>query len=91
MKQKYAKPSLVIERFALTQSIAEYCGPSPSGSSLGNNYHSDSHTCYWDFGGYVAFAEGNDACADVQVKTGDIIEGFCYNNPGGLTAIFASV
>ena len=89
MKQSYVKPRMIIERFALTQSIAAGCGAVPGGNTLGQPAHYYKSTCAWDVGGILLFLD-REICKDVQVGEKDQVMGYCYNNPDGGTAIFGS-
>lgn len=89
MKQTYVKPRMIVERFALTQSIASGCGVAPGGGTLGVPAHYNKNTCAWDVGGILLFIDAN-ICTDMQVGENDQVMGYCYNNPEGGTAIFSS-
>ena len=89
MKQTYVKPRIMIERFALTQSIASGCGAVPSGSTLGEPAHYHKSTCAWNVGGILLFIDPN-ICKDKQIGENDEFMGYCYNNPDGGIAIFGS-
>ena len=88
MKQVYVKPRIIVERFALTQSIASGCGV-VGGSTLGNPTHQNKYDCAWNLGGQLIFMEGMSQCSDIPVKEDGEITGICYNNPDG-AMIFAS-
>ena len=88
MKQNYVKPSIVIERFDLTQSIASGCGASAT-NTLGKPVQWAKHVCAWDVGGILFFLDGMNVCANVQVKENEEVYGVCYNNPEG-AMIFSS-
>lgn len=89
MKQKYVKPSIIVERFALTQSIASGCGV-VGGSTLGSPMQQNKHDCAWDLGNQLIFLQGMNVCMDVQVEENDEVFGICYNNPNG-NMIFGSL
>ena len=89
MKQAYVKPRIMIERFALTQSIAASCTVA-GGSSLGKPTNWSKSTCAWDMGGLLIFLDGMNVCVNVQVENENVdFEGVCYNNPDG-AMIFSS-
>lgn len=89
MKLKYTKPAIVIERFALTQSIAAACSAASS-STVGDPNIWDKHDCAW--------VVGTDAIWDIEVSSKcnfdwdlDVpFDGICYNNPDGGQTIFSS-
>ena len=88
MKTKYEKPSLHIEYFALSQSIAISCGWTDE-AFVGKPTHADKSVCGWDDGfGEVYWATkppcGGDYDPDLDV--GEV----CYNAPNGQPQIFAS-
>lgn len=76
MKKTYVKPSLYVESFGLTQSIAAGC--TAQNSDLGTPSHAMPQFCGWDFMGQTYFSAGvNEDC-----KAGEI-EIVCYNAPNG--------
>ena len=83
MKSKYVKPTLAVEMFSLTQSIARDCGDSIPKSQLTSN---DIHSCAWDLGGgATVFIPGPNCVID-----GTTMEYVCYNNPSEGNLIFRS-
>jgi len=90
MKQKYVKPSIIVERFALTQSIASGCGTSAT-NTLGKPMQWSKSTCAWDVGGIIMFLNTMaDICEDERVDSENMeVNGYCYNNPDG-SMIFSS-
>ncbi len=89
MKQTYVKPRIIIERFALTQSIASGCG-AVADNSLGQPTQWSKSTCAWDVGGYTFFLDTmTNICKDYKLSENDDLYGFCYNNPEG-SMIFSS-
>lgn len=83
MKNKYVKPTLSVEMFGLTQSIARDCGDSIPQSQLTLN---DAHTCAWDLGGgTTVFIVGQHCMID-----GTTMDYVCYNNPSEGNYIFRS-
>lgn len=89
MKARYVKPELMVESFTLTQNIANTCSVPGGGNSLGSPTHGDKGTCGWDVGGIILWLEGNIACTE-KLGEDDVVEGICYNNPGGDLTIFGS-
>ena len=83
MKNKYEKPTMAVEMFLLTQSIARDCGDNIPDSQLSLN---DANTCYWDMGGgATVFIAGQHCMID-----GTKMEFVCYNNPSEGNYIFRS-
>ena len=82
MKKTYLKPSLYVESFSLTQSIAKGCTAEVHG--LGEPSINNSDTCGWDFEGMTFFAYGvNPDCVHGELEL------VCYNAPNG-NIMFAS-
>lgn len=93
MKQSYVKPRIIIERFALTQSIAAGCGAITGGNTLGGPTSGSVNTCVWDMINYALFVTTNNNCDPVYAVEPDenvLVNGYCYNNPEGGTAVFSS-
>ena len=88
MKAKYVKPALVMERFELTQSIANGCNVDPDGP-LGDPNHYSKATCGWDMGNVVLWTVENAGCTEKEDPDADWV-GVCYNNPDGFNKIFGS-
>ena len=94
MKEKYIKPALFVESFALSQTIARNCGDTHSNTEVGSNHYNED-TCEWDVGDCTLFY-GERCDEDMTVKEGmsleEILEFFdlCYNNPSGLQTVFSS-
>lgn len=83
MKEKYVKPTLCVEMFCLTQSIARDCGDSIPQSQLTLG---DAQTCYWDLGGgHKVFITPHPCSID-----GENMGFVCYNNPSEGNYIFRS-
>lgn len=82
MKKPYIKPSLYVESFSLTQSIATGCTAQKNG--MGDPSFSYASTCGWDFYGQTYFSNGVVS----DCKAGEI-EIVCYNAPNG-NIMFAS-
>lgn len=89
MKKTYQKPKISIERFVLSQTIAQSCGY-VSGSSSGKPTHTNKNTCGWDDGyGEVYWLNAENSCKELVGE--DFTNGeVCYNNPNGGVSIFAS-
>ena len=87
MKQTYVKPSIVVERFSLAQSIAADCAP--RNDAWGHCNHWSKSTCGWQFpDGTIAWLDPN-VCNDIYGAF-DEINGLCYNSPKGGMTIFGS-
>ena len=84
MKAKYVKPTLCVEMFCLTQSIARDCSDSIPASQV---TYGDPNSCYWDMGGTnnTVFIV-NQHCKIDGTKMGYV----CYNNPSEGNYIFRS-
>lgn len=88
MKAKYVKPALVMERFELTQAIANGCNADPN-SSIGDPMHYTKTTCAWNVNGTLIFIAGSGTgCMFGDAETQ--WSGLCYNNPDGGQTIFGS-
>lgn len=89
MKKTYQKPKISVERFTLSQTIAQSCGYVSGGESSGHPAHADKNTCGWDDGHGDVYWLTPDVCGEV---VGDSFTNgeFCYNNPSGGITIFAS-
>ena len=87
MKQKYVKPMVNIEYFALSQSIALNCGKNLDED---NKTWREKYECGWDItggtGAVVLFVEGVRDCNQLAEE----FEGVCYNNPEGGFNVFDS-
>lgn len=87
MKQTYVKPSIVVEDFSLTQSIANTCGV--HNNEWGHCNHWNKETCGWETpGGDIIWLE-HSVCTDAYGPDDEFI-GICYNNPGNGMTIFGS-
>lgn len=88
MKEKYVKPSMIIERFTLTSTIANNCADFIQKEYL---TLSTKGSCGWNIGGGFTVFERAPVCMiesnDWVTDSGDII---CYNNPVGGANIFGS-
>jgi hypothetical protein len=85
VKEKYIKPAMMIERFALSSTIAKTCTDYVDPESLiGAN---SVPVCKWDFGaGMLIFASETNCTMDYN----EIDSIICYNNPGEGQYIFSS-
>ena len=88
MKKKYEKPGLYIENFALSQSIAMDCNLDKKNSgTVGFPTHGDIDTCGWSDSVDVVWLNTTNC---TQIADNDfIVDAGCYNNPAGLTSLFA--
>lgn len=88
MKKAYQKPQISVEKFTLSQTIAQSCGY-VSGGSSGYPAHADKNTCGWNDGYEDVYWLESSICKDVvgeDFSNGEV----CYNNPNGGVSIFAS-
>jgi hypothetical protein len=86
MKKTYKKPMMIVEWFALSQTIATGCGDL---SSYGSPTLTRIANCAWDFNGdYLLFLEGNNNC-EYPIEDGTI-DGLCYNTPSEGLNLFHS-
>lgn len=90
MKKAYKKPLLIVERFALTQTIAAGCSPADGLPGLVTFASVDS--CGFDMSwggglgtGLVLFT--NEHYCDLLTESFD---GICYNGPNGGLNVFSS-
>lgn len=88
MKQTYVKPSIVVERFSLAQSIASGCDA--RNEDWGHCNHWSKNTCGWQLpDGYTVIWASNPPCNDLYGPD-EPFQGICYNNPEGGMTIFGS-
>ena len=90
MKQVYSKPTLIMESFVMTQSVANECNVVPNGGSLGRPGFADKAVCGWNLGNMVLFIDSPDVNCSMDVGPNDEVFGMCYNNPNPDNAIFGS-
>ncbi|MCD7807962.1 MAG: hypothetical protein LUH02_01360 [Erysipelotrichaceae bacterium] len=91
MKKKYEKPGLIYESFELNQTIAESCGVTGGGNSLGTPSHWSKDTCGWSIGGnIVLWGSASNGCNDIVENDDGAPDGMCYNNPSPGQTIFSS-
>lgn len=90
MKKTYVKPTINLESFVLTQSIAHDCGDNLTFSYATLKYKG---SCGWDLtglgdpnSGMVLFMNDQSVCSLPTAS----IEGVCYNNPQGGYNVFNS-
>lgn len=88
MKQTYVKPSIVVERFSLAQSIAAGCAPHNDG--WGHCNHWSKSTCGWVLPDGVNIAWISAPVCNDFYGENESIYGICYNNPEGGMTIFGS-
>ena len=91
MKRQYTRPTLRIERFSLSQTVASSCGDF-TGSTLGKPSSGDKVSCGWDVGGYIVWVADSQSAHDCNVHMSEDarFEAVCYNNPNGGLTIFGS-
>lgn len=82
MKKAYNKPLLIVERFALSQTIATGCGENVVGEPL----HTRTYNCAWDMGG-VIILQTTEICGE---NASDVWDFVCYNAPEPSMSIFHS-
>jgi len=91
MKERYVKPIVMVERFSLAQSIAVSCG-APVGNDFGPNSTSAT-TCTWTADSVDLFIAGitNGCWLGPESEDEDyVVDGYCYNNPDDMFAMFSS-
>lgn len=82
MKRRYKKPTLIVESFMLSQTIASNCGEN---LDLGMATMGTKETCGWDIGGIEIFMD--PAVCDLPTE---FFEGVCYHAPEGGMNVFGS-
>lgn len=96
MKEKYFKPKIHFESFALTQTIARDCGYTSGGTS-GYPTHYNEDTCVWDAGVVIIFfTNTEESGCDLGPNPDDPdevfeYEDFCYNGPTPGMELFSSI
>lgn len=83
MKRVYVKPTLYIERFTLTQTIASGC--SPSNPDFGMPNQASQEVCGWNIYGIEIFTN-----SDICDFPTEYFEGVCYNAPENGIIAFAT-
>ncbi len=90
MKMEYVKPSMIVERFTLSQSIAAPCNAATDPARPYGDPNSGSrYSCTWEFQGDILFASENQSCV-LKLKDGAEFGIICYNNPSVDLAVFGS-
>lgn len=91
MKMAYVKPSMIVERFTLSQSIAAPCTAASDPSKLyGDPNQQTRSTCQWVYGDDILFTAGNTKGCNLELSEGVDVGIFCYNNPDPDLAVFGS-
>lgn len=91
MKMNYVKPSIIVERFALSQNITNGCNAKHWDSFIGGPAQWSKTTCGWkDPIGDIYFVDAVAACSTKVGVDDDVFGGICYNNPNPDLAIFGS-
>lgn len=89
-KKKYIKPTLRMEMFTISQSVANTCEITPaSNGTMGKANHSSEGSCGWDLGNFSIWIGDNTNCTIPELSDADV-NGVCYNNPSNGTNIFSS-
>lgn len=94
MKMKYTKPSMAVELFSLSQSIAVGC--TAVGEGMGEPTHRAKYDCGWqDPSGEVLWDTVEKCHVDTDMDEAlqpidVVVGGLCYNNPDGAFVIFNS-
>ena len=83
MKRVYEKPVLYVERFNLSQTIADTCGDK---LEIGNPLQASKKTCAWKVGSVVIFMDSKNNCALLTQE----LSGVCYHAPEGGRNVFSS-
>ncbi|MCD8383118.1 MAG: hypothetical protein LUC30_09485 [Clostridiales bacterium] len=90
MKANYEKPMILFESFELNQSIAESCGVTGGGNSLGKPTHWSKATCGWSIGGTIVIWVSEETGCNDFAGVDEDVDGLCYNNPSPGQSIFSS-
>lgn len=92
MRQTYMKPKMIVERFALSQSITASCAgvtPGMAFDPVGPQQWSAS-TCVWQSGSMQMFILNQNCSFGPEVGEEFEYEGYCYNNPTTGMSMFSS-
>lgn len=90
MKMEYVKPSMIVERFTLSQSIATACNAADDPSRpYGDPNQQSRHICVWNYQGDVIFSQANTNCV-LQIGDGEEFGIICYNNPSADLRVLGS-
>ena len=88
MKKPYEKPGLLVESFALSQSIATSCVVNRHNSTVGSPTFSDVPSCGWSDGLSIIWVS-EPACNEFYPNNAELDIG-CYNGPAGDYTVFSS-
>ena len=83
MKKTYKKPMMIVEWFALSQTIAAGCGEKLDG--MGEPLLARRETCAWLYDGFHMFEDPN-----ICLHASEYWEIVCYNAPEGGLNVFHS-
>ena len=91
MKKTYTKPNFSVEAFTLSQNISAcLCFQTGAGAG-GSATHADATSCAWRTNAGILFTDAAKGCVDIIApELAELAYDFCYNNPSGDTAAFAS-
>ena len=87
MKKQYSKPGIIIEDFAIAQSIAASCGAINTGWGVPGQ--ADKSSCGWDIGGVILWVGESNGCSE-EIKEDAEGFGVCYHSYDGEAKIFSS-
>ena len=88
MKQGYKKPMARVEYFALSQTIANYCGT--NNTDLGFASLNERPGCGWQIDEEIFWTDQIGSGCNVPTDPNGDIEGICYHNPNGGVSVFNS-
>lgn len=88
MKQVYKKPMARVEYFALSQTIANYCGT--NNTDLGFASLNERPGCGWQIDNDIFWTATEGSGCNVPTDPNAVIEGICYHNPNGGVSVFNS-
>lgn len=89
MKKIYIKPIVQIERFTISQSVAQNCGYNDD-VFTGFPTQADKNSCGWNDGYGEVYWTSNVTCGGEYSEDLEVGE-VCYNNPNGAPTVFASM
>lgn len=92
MKKVYKKPTIVVEQFNLTQSVAQTCGYQDD-KYIGKPNTSEKGQCGWDMSDAVpglAYWTGQESKCSGNYSPDLGGAEVCYDAPAGVPTIFAS-
>lgn len=95
MKMEYVKPSILVERFTLSQNIAAACNAAADDSRpYGDPNTWNKNTCTWSYQGDILFTNTTTdplgGSCNVVVGEGAEVGIICYNNPNPNLQLFGS-